>query len=447
MPKISEVPLPDIGDFKEVDVIEVLVSPGEQVNAEQSLITLESDKATLEVPSPQAGKVLEVKVKVGDKVSQGTPIVSLEVADEESSAEPQPSSAAAKANRTEAPAPQRETRPSEDVAAATAPRQREESVAPRPPPVSRAESVDEQAFRAAHASPSVRRFARELGVDLGHVQGAGPKGRILKGDVEAYVRGELAGDRTAATAVGLGVAPMPEVDFSAYGETELRPLNKIRRLSGANLHRNWVSVPHVTQFEAADITELEAFRKAQAEESERRHVKLTFLAFLMKAAAAALKEFPDFNSSLDSTGEALVLKKYCHIGVAVDTTFGLVVPVIRDVDRKGLFELAAELAEVSSQARERRLSPADMQGGCFTISSLGGIGGTAFTPIVNVPEVAILGVSRAAMRPVYRDGEFVARLILPFSLSYDHRVIDGAAGARFAAFLSGLLSDIRRLLL
>jgi pyruvate dehydrogenase E2 component (dihydrolipoamide acetyltransferase) len=314
---------------------------------------------------------------------------------------------------------------------------------PEPAPPS---ELDESAFAKAHASPAVRRFARELGVALGRVQGSGPKGRILKQDVQAFVKGELA--RPAQGAEG-GFAPpaMPEVDFSAFGEVETVQLNKIRRLSGANVYRNWISIPHVTQFDEADITELDAFRKAQAEEASRRGVKLTLLAFLMKAVVSALREFPDFNASLGRGGDSLILKKYFHVGFAVDTPHGLVVPVIRDVDRLSLFDFAERLGEMSARARERKLRPSDLQGGCFTVSSLGGIGGTAFTPIINAPEVAILGVARAAMRPVYRDGQFVPRLLLPFSVSYDHRVIDGAAGARFATYLSALLSDIRRLLL
>ncbi|UCB54445.1 MAG: 2-oxo acid dehydrogenase subunit E2, partial [Thiotrichales bacterium] len=313
--------------------------------------------------------------------------------------------------------------------------------AQRPPPVAPS-PVDEAGFSKAHASPAVRKFARELGADLGQISGSGNKGRILKEDVQAFVKRVM-----TSGGPGLGIAPMPEIDFSEFGEIETQPLTKINKLTGQFLHRNWVTVPHVTQFDEADITELEKFRKQLNEEHRHEGVRVTVLAFLMKALVSALKEYPRFNSSLDATGENLVLKKYIHIGVAVDTADGLVVPVIRDCDRKSLIDLANELIEISGKARDKKLSPADMSGGCISISSLGGIGGTAFTPIVNAPEVAILGVSRAQMKPVYRDGEFVPRLILPLSLSYDHRVIDGADGARFTSFLNRVLSDTRRLLL
>jgi pyruvate dehydrogenase E2 component (dihydrolipoamide acetyltransferase) len=302
--------------------------------------------------------------------------------------------------------------------------------------------IEPAAFKKAHASPSVRRFARELGVDLTQVEGSGPKGRILRDDVQAFVKRAL-----SQGAGGLGVAPMPEVDFSQFGEIESQPLTKINKLTGENLHRNWVTIPHVTQFDEADITELDSFRKQLSEEYKPKGIRITFLAFLFKAVVSALKEYPRFNASLDATQENLILKRYFHIGVAVDTPGGLVVPVIRDVDRKSLVELAAEMGEVSVRARERKLKPADMQGGCFTISSLGGIGGTKFTPIINAPEVAILGVSRSKLQPVWNGSEFVPRLIMPLALSYDHRVIDGADGARFTTYLSGLLSDMRRMLL
>ena len=311
--------------------------------------------------------------------------------------------------------------------------------APRPSPTAH---IQPESFKKAHASPAIRRFARELGVDLSRVEGSGPKGRILKEDVQGYVKRAL-----AQPAGGLGVAPMPEIDFSQYGEIETKALTKINKLTGQNLHRNWVTIPHVTQFDEADITELDSFRKKLAEEYKSKGVKITFLAFLMKAVVSALKEYPRFNASLDATGENLILKKYYHVGVAVDTPDGLVVPVIRDVDRKTLVDIARELTEVSERARTKKLSPADMQGGCFTISSLGGIGGTMFTPIVNAPEVAILGVSRAKMQPVWNGEEFEPRLIMPIALSYDHRVIDGADGARFTSFLCKLLSDMRRMLL
>jgi pyruvate dehydrogenase E2 component (dihydrolipoyllysine-residue acetyltransferase) len=432
--KLKEVLLPDIGDFKNVDVIEVLVSPGDVIKKEDSLITLESEKATMEVPSPDAGTVREVKVKVGDRISQGLPLVTLDLGEEAPPAQPAPKkSVSPPAETSEQAVP---------AAAATGEPAGRGTPTPEPAPPS---ELDESAFAKAHASPAVRRFARELGVALGRVQGSGPKGRILKQDVQAFVKGELA--RPERVESGFATPAMPEVDFSAFGEVETVQLNKIRRLSGANVYRNWISIPHVTQFDEADITELDAFRKGQAEEASRRGAKLTLLAFLIKAAVSALREFPDFNASLAPGGDSLIRKKYFHVGFAVNTPHGLVVPVVRDADRLSLFELAERLGEMSARARERKLGPGDMQGGCFTVSSLGGIGGTAFTPIINAPEVAILGVARASVRPVYLDGQFVPRLLLPFSLSYDHRVIDGAAGARFTTYLSALLSDIRRLLL
>jgi pyruvate dehydrogenase E2 component (dihydrolipoamide acetyltransferase) len=443
--KVKEVLLPDIGDFKDVDVIEVLVSPGDVVKREDSLITLESEKATMEVPSPEAGTVREVKVKVGDRISRGAPLLDLELAEE---AGPAAVEAGASKAAEEKPALPEEAAPKEAAQVEGAPKARLPSQAPQPRPraETRPAELDEVAFAKAHASPAVRRFARELGVDLGRVQASGPKGRILKADVHAFVKTELS-QAPASEAGGFAVPPPPEVDFSAFGEVEAVQLNKIRRLSGANLQRNWLSIPHVTQFDEADITELEAFRKAQAEEAARRGVKLTLLAFLMKAAVAALRQFPEFNASLAPGGDSLILKKYFHLGFAVDTPHGLVVPVVRNADQMGLFELAQRLADMSARARERKLSPSDMQGGCFTVSSLGGIGGMAFTPIINAPEVAILGVSRAVTKPVYKEGQFVPRLSLPFSVSYDHRVIDGAAGARFTTYLSAVLSDVRRLLL
>ncbi|NIP74056.1 MAG: dihydrolipoyllysine-residue acetyltransferase [Gammaproteobacteria bacterium] len=428
MATTREVQLPDIGDFEAVDVIEVLVSPGDRVEKEASLITLESDKATMEVPSPYAGTIGEVKVKVGDKVSRGDPVATMEIEEE----------APAREAPEEAPAPAAEAKPRPEPKEREA-RPRGEGEVRRPPVPPPAEG----AKAPPHASPSVRRFARELGVDLGRVQGSGPKGRILKEDVQAFVKG---GMQRGPAAGGLEVAPPPEVDFSKFGEVETQPLSRIRRISGPNLHRNWVSIPHVTQFDEADITELEAFRKAEAEKAKREGIRLTPLAFFMKAAVGALRAFPRFNASLHPDGENLILKKYFHIGIAVDTPEGLVVPVIRDADRKGVVELAQELGEVSEKARGKKLAPGDMQGGCFTISSIGGIGGTNFTPIINAPEVAILGIARAATRPVYRDGELKPRLMLPLALSFDHRAVDGADAARFTRYLAELLSDIRRLL-
>ncbi len=439
----KEILLPDIGDFDDVEVIEVLVKEGDAVRREDSLITLESDKASMEIPSPEAGRVKAVKVGVGDRISQGDAILTLELDEDEGP------------DSQETPAPDApETRPeggatsgpaAADRPTAEAPAPEAASVTPRPPAGERPSPtghLDQERFRKAHASPAVRRFARELGADLGEIQGSGPKGRILRSDVQAHVKRIL-----SRGGGGLVVPELPEVDFSRFGEVEVQPLSRINRLTGQNLHRNWVRIPHVTQFDEADITELEAFRRSLNEEYRERGIKVTVLAFLIKAAVSALKEFPRFNASLDPGGEQLIVKRYYHIGVAVDTPRGLVVPVLRDVDRKSVVELAEELRGLSARAREGRLSSADMQGGCFSISSLGGVGGTAFTPIINAPEVAILGVSRAAIRPVYRDGEFIPRLILPLSLSYDHRVIDGVAGARFTGFLSALLSDTRRMLL
>ena len=431
------VQVPDIGDFKDVEIIEVVVSPGDTVAAEDPLITLESDKASIEIPSPQAGTVKALKVKTGDRVSQGDPILELE---------PQEGAAAEvpKEEAKEAPAeePRRAEPPQPAPAAAEQPaRPAPDSKGARPSPTRHIQ--DEGAFRKAHASPTVRRFARELGVDLAKVEGSGRKGRILREDVQGFVKRAL----SQGAGGGLGVEPMPEIDFSEYGPVETQPLTKINRLTGQNLHRNWVTVPHVTQFDEADITELEDFRKSLKAEYEKQGVKITFLPFLMKAVVSALKEHPRFNASLDATGENLVLKQYYHLGVAVDTPGGLVVPVVRDVDRKSLVDIAQELMDLSQRARDRKLKPEDMEGGCLTISSLGGIGGTQFTPIVNAPEVAILGISRSSMKPVWNGKEFEPRLILPLALSYDHRVIDGALGARFATTLSALLSDMRRMLL
>jgi pyruvate dehydrogenase E2 component (dihydrolipoamide acetyltransferase) len=447
----KEVTVPDIGDFKEVEVIEVLVKPGDAVTQEQSLITVESDKATMEIPAPFAGVVKELRVKVGDKVSKGSPILAAEDS-AGAKAEARPAEApASKPSMTQA------AKPSPQPQAEPAPAQQPTSAAPKSaPPAAPAklEPLPESAGVKPHASPTIRKFARELGVDLTQVRGSGPKGRITREDVQGFVKGALqaAPSRAAAPAQGggglsLNLPDWPQVDFAKFGPVEARPLSRIRKLSGAYLHRNWVSIPHVTQFEEADVTDLEAFRKANTGESEKRGFKLTMLAFLIKASVTALRQFPDLNASLEKGGENLIVKKYYHIGVAVDTPEGLVVPVIRDADRKGVFELARELSEISRNAREKKLKPGDMQGGTFSISSLGGIGGTNFTPIINAPEVAILGVARATMRPVWDGKQFVPRLMLPLALSYDHRVIDGAAGARFIAYLASVLTDIRRSLL
>ncbi len=435
MADVKDILVPDIGDFEGVEVIEIMVSAGDTISVEDPLVSLESDKAAMEIPSPQAGTIKEVKVSIGDTVSQGDLLVTMEVSATEAAAAEE-----AKVEAPEAPAAEPEKPAAATPSAAPSPAP---ASAHRPPPVAPS-PIDEAGFRKAYASPSVRKFARELGADLGQITGSGNKGRIIKQDVKAFVKKVMT---SGGPGSGLAVAPMPEIDFSQFGDIETQPLTKINKLTGQFLHRNWVTVPHVTQFDEADVTELEKFRKQLNEEHKSEGVRVTVLAFLMKALVSALKEYPRFNSSLDASGENLVLKKYIHIGVAVDTPDGLVVPVIRDCDRKSLIELASELIEISGKARDRKLSPADMSGGCISISSLGGIGGTAFTPIVNAPEVAILGVSRAQMKPVYKDGGFEPRLILPLSLSYDHRVIDGADGARFTSFLNKVLSDTRRLLL
>ncbi len=445
MAGIREVHVPDIGDFKEVDVVEVLVSVGDVVKPEQSLISVESDKATMEIPSPAAGVVKELKIKVGDKVCEGSLLLLLEetgggelALDVAAPSAPSASRAAA-APATVAITPAPATVPTPALIA--------------PPAPGPFEPVFESATFKPHASPSIRKFARELGVDLAKVRGSGPKGRVTQQDVYGFVKGAingapaLASGATAPGGYGFNLPEWPNVDFAKFGPVENKSLSRIKKLSGANLHRNWVGIPHVTQFDDADITDLEAFRKSNTAETEKQGFKLTMLAFLIKASVTALRHYPDFNASLDKTGENLILKKYFHVGVAVDTPDGLVVPVIRDADRKGVFDLARELSEISKLARDKKLKPGDMQGGCFSISSLGGIGGSAFTPIINAPEVAILGVSKAAMRPVWNGKEFVPRLMLPLSLSYDHRVIDGASAARFTSYLASVLSDIRRSLL
>ncbi|MGF1766580.1 pyruvate dehydrogenase complex dihydrolipoyllysine-residue acetyltransferase [Enterovibrio makurazakiensis] len=429
---VKEVHVPDIGG-DEVEVTEIMVAVGDSIEEEQSLITVEGDKASMEVPAPFAGVLKEIKIAAGDKVSTGSLIMVFETV-----------GAASAAPVAAAPAP------------AAAPAQ---AAAPAPvaqaAPAASAEFVENNEY--AHASPVVRRLAREFGVNLSKVKGSGRKSRILKEDVQSYVKEALkrleSGAAASASSKGdgaaLGLLPWPKVDFSKFGETETKPLSRIKKISGANLHRNWVMIPHVTQWDNADITELEAFRKEQnaVEAKKDTGMKITPLVFIMKAAAKALEAFPSFNSSLSDDGESLILKKYVNIGIAVDTPNGLVVPVFRDVNKKGIYELSAELMEVSKKARSGKLTASDMQGGCFTISSLGGLGGTAFTPIVNAPEVGILGVSKSEMKPVWNGKDFVPRLMLPLSLSYDHRVIDGAEGARFVTYLNECLSDIRRLVL
>ena len=446
-----EVKVPDIGDFKEVEVIELLVKPGDTVQAEQSLITVESDKASMEIPSSASGVVKELKVKLGDKVAEGSLVLLLEVS--EAASAPAPAATAASASAPASPA---------TSTSAAAPAAASSTVAPAASavpltavPATTASAIvtaaTESNGQKPHASPSVRKFARELGIDLSRVSGSGAKGRILIEDVQGFVKGVMAGGAAAPAASGggaaLGLLPWPSLDFSKFGETSLEPLSRIKKISGPNLHRNWVMIPHVTQFDQADITELEEFRKSANESLAKSGVKLTMLAFVIKASVAALKKFPAFNASLDAGGENLILKHFYNIGFAADTPNGLVVPVIKNADQKGLSQIAKEMGELSAQAREGKLKPADMQGATFTISSLGGIGGTSFTPIINAPEVAILGVCRSAMRPVWDGAAFVPKLMLPMSLSYDHRVIDGAAAARFSAFLAQVLGDFRRTLL
>lgn len=440
-----EIKVPDIGDFKEVEVIELLVKPGDTVKAEQSLITVESDKASMEIPSSHAGVVKELKVKIGDKVAEGSLILMLEADAAGAAAISAPPSQAAPAPAaTSAPAPQAVSAP------ATA-----------PAPALQAAAVTAAATVVAagndngqkpHASPSVRKFARELGVELSRVHGSGPKGRILLEDVQGFVKGVMSGSSAAPVTgggggMGMSLLPWPSLDFSKFGDTELQPLSRIKKISGPNLHRNWVMIPHVTQFDDADITELEEFRKSANESLAKSGVKLTMLAFVIKASVSALKKFPAFNASLDANGENLILKHYYHIGFAADTPNGLVVPVVKNADKKGIADIAKEMAELSAQARDGKLKPADMQGASFTISSLGGIGGTKFTPIINAPEVAILGLSKSAIQPVWDGQQFAPRLIMPLSLSYDHRVIDGAMGARFIVYLGEVLADMRKTLL
>jgi pyruvate dehydrogenase E2 component (dihydrolipoamide acetyltransferase) len=431
-----DIKVPSIGDFDSVEVIEVLVAAGERVKAEQSLLVLESDKATMEIPSPASGTLTTFSVKVGDKIGQGDVIGTMDAADTADNDE-----MVSKAEASPAPV----EKATEVAPPVVAPEATATPVAapepPTPAPDKTLDVIPPLTGRVPHGSPSVRLFARELGVDLGKVVGTGPKERILKQDIQAFVKGQLA---SGGTSPASGFPSMPVIDFSKFGEVEAQKLPRIRKLSAANLHRNWVIVPHVTQFESADITELEAFRKA---ESARGEIKLTLLPFVIKAVCLALKAYPEFCSSLAPDGQTLILKKYAHIGFAAETPQGLMVPVIRDADHKSVRELAQEAAALAASARDGKLSPAQMQGGSFSISSLGGIGGSHFTPIVNAPEVAILGVSRGKMEAVWNGQVFHPRLILPLSLSYDHRVIDGAAAARFAILLAELLSDIRRLCL
>lgn len=434
MAELKKVFIPDIGDFKDVPVIEILVTVGSTVNAEDSLVTLESDKATIEVPSPYTGVIKEIFAKIGDKVSEGSVILTIEISDSVVAKTPTQTT-------EQKSAPEALNSSSKVEIKQTASQQAQ--VVQQNAPVKDVSSK-------AHASPSIRRFARELGVNLDLITGSGPKHRILKEDVQAYVKSQLSRPRSDTLGSGLNVLPWPQVNFAKFGSIELKPLTRIQQISGANLHRNWVMIPHVTQFAEADITDLEELRKESNESTLKNNIKLTLLAFLMKALIAPLKKFPQFNASLDNNADGevnLIIKHYYHIGFAVDTPQGLVVPVIKDVDQKGIIAIAEELSKLSALARESKLKPTDMQGACITISSLGGIGGTAFTPIINAPEVAILGVSKATIKPVYRDNQFVPRLMLPLSLSYDHRVIDGATAARFTTHLSEVLTDMRLALL
>ncbi|HWU97927.1 MAG TPA: dihydrolipoyllysine-residue acetyltransferase [Oxalicibacterium sp.] len=458
---MMEVKVPDIGDFKEVEIIELLVKVGDTIAVDQSLITVESDKASMEIPSSTAGVVKEIKVKLGDKVAEGSLILTVEAAAEEKAAAPA------------APAPEakKEEAPKEPAPAAVAAAPVATPVAPQPvaavqqaapqaapqPATPQSATPQSAASSKAHASPSIRKFARELGVDLGKVAGSGPKGRITQEDVQGFVKSVVAsGSAVAPTAAapvakaeggGLGLLPWPSLDFSKFGPTTLQPLSRIKKISGPNLHRNWVMIPHVTQYDEADVTELEALRKSSNEALAKSGVKVTLLAFVIKACVAALKKHPEFNSSLDEAGENLILKQYYNIGFAADTPQGLVVPVVKDADKKTVTQIAQEMGDLSAQARDGKLKPADMQGATFTISSLGGIGGTYFTPLINAPEVAIVGLSRTSMKPVWDGKQFVPRLIMPLSLSYDHRVIDGAQGARFVTYLSEMLADLRKSLL
>ncbi len=440
---LKEVLVPDIGNFDAVDVIDVIVSEGDTIATDDPLITLETDKASMDIPAPFDGVVKELKVAVGDQIKEGVLIMMVDTAAEAEAEKPAaaaPVVQAVKVEEAKVDIPE----PSHPVAEAPAVKQPEN----KPNPVASAPTGS--AGKLAHASPSVRKFARELGADLSLVTPSGPKNRILQEDVQKFVKGELAKPRSeSAGGAGLSTLPMPKIDFSQYGEIETKPLARIKKISGANLHRNWVTAPHVTQFDEADITDLEDFRRSMKAEAEKKGVKLTMLAFLIKAVVNALKAYPNFNASLSPEGDALIVKGYYNIGFACDTPDGLVVPVIRDCDHKDVMDIARELIELSGRARERKLKVEEMQGGCFTISSLGGIGGTMFTPIINCPEVAILGVSRSSMQPVWdkAKGEFEPRLMLPMSLSYDHRVIDGADGARFTTHLRSMLSDVRRLLL
>lgn len=437
---VKQIYIPDIGDFDAVEVIEVLIAEGDVVAVDDSLLTLESDKATMEIPSPFAGKITKVHVSVGDTVSEGHCVFDIEATEDGA----QPS------EQTAAPAPA----PTAPVQAPAAPAVVAPVSTPAPVAVSApAVSLDAAPVNAqpmgaaAHASPSVRAFARELGVALTRVTGTGPKGRILQSDVTALIKSVMEAAPSAGTTGGAGIPPIPSVDFSQFGETTTEELGRIKKISGKFLHASWLNVPHVTQFDECDITEMDQFRKDMKATAEKQGIKLTPLVFVMKAVVKALQEYPSFNASLSADGQSIIKKHYYNIGIAVDTPNGLVVPVVRDVDQKGIYQLSRELMEISAKARDGKLSPKDMSGGTFTISSLGGIGGTQFTPIVNAPEVAIMGLSKAKMQPVWNGKEFAPRLVMPFSVSYDHRAIDGAQGARFTTAVAQYLTDLRQLIL
>ncbi len=432
MSELTEIKIPDIGDSSEVEIVEILVAVGDQVAKEDPLLTLESDKASMEIPSPGDGTISEIKVAIGDKVSEGSLVMLLE-ASGTTTAEPP----------LEAPPVAAEIQPA-SVPVADSDSKEAAPVSSGSPPASLPPMIDNADQANPHASPGIRRFARELGADLTRVTGSGPKGRILKEDVKSWIKQQLSGP---AKTEGSGIPPIPAVDFSKFGEVENVQLGRIQKLSGPHLQRAWLNIPHVTQHDEADITDLEAFRKSLKAEAEKEGIRVTLLAFMLKILVGGLKKFPLLNASLDPGGGSVILKKYFNIGIAVDTPNGLVVPVIRQVDQKSIFELAREMGELGGRARDGKLSPADLQGGCISISSLGGIGGTSFTPIVNAPEVAILGIARSRMTPVWDGSEFQPRLMLPLSLSYDHRVIDGAEGARFCAYLVQMLGDTRRLIL
>jgi pyruvate dehydrogenase E2 component (dihydrolipoamide acetyltransferase) len=446
MGALVDIKVPDIGEFTDVEVIEVMVKPGDPVRIDDSLITIESDKASMEVPSTAAGIVKEIRVKLGDKVSEGSPIVVIETAAGDGKPAPAPASPAART------APAAAVKPAKPLSAAPEGPAGLQSASPASDRATSLKLVAPQSVGEAagvhegkpHASPAVRKFARELGVDLRTVKGTGLNERIFRSDVQKFVKSTIASPPRAA-GTGFDLPPWPKIDFAKFGEIETRPLSRIRRISKANLARNWMMIPHVTQFDEADVTDLEALRHELGEAHAKEDVRITLLAFVLKALVRVLTEFPEFNSSLD--GDNLILRKYFHFGFAADTPEGLVVPVLRDVDKKGVMQIARETAALARAAREGKLKLADIQGGCFTVSSLGGIGGTAFTPIINAPEVAILGLSRLATKPVWRGGAFAPRLMLPLSLTYDHRVIDGALAARFVAYLGGVLSDMRRALL